>query len=444
MAAPSDGHGKPINLSDYDYEQEIEDRLLMGAFSALETQVLEELLYSSLKVNLQELEAALDIERKSLDTALETINQIELFQIDGELLTICKEKRKRVEALAERLESDFSPTIQHLIERLSTVPITLLPRWYDLPYTSEEIFQSIIDKYLVTPKKYRRQLAVEEQNNPQIEKLCQLLYSAPDYKIAVADLIKQLSLSERECHELILQLEFHFIGCLTFELKGEKVEPFLSPPAEWIRYLNHENCSPQTPPPEEKNIERLHPSDFGFVSDLNKVLRSLMLEPVATNGLSQELIDTITTLKLATIEEGELSLQSEGRNWLAMTTEEQAMALYFFHLKRYHRAQNGNFSDRDVREIERAIGKAPHELWIEIEEFTSSIAEAIGDAKPVTLQRKGRRWHYELPEYTDLEKAFIKEVIIDHLFKCGMVAIGSFEGKTFFKVTPFGRMTLGN
>jgi len=41
--------------------------------------------------------------------------------------------------------------------------------------------------------------------------------------------------------------------------------------------------------------------------------------------------------------------------------------------------------------------------------------------------------------YTEEEISLIKQTVLDWLFEAGLVSIGSFDDKTYFRVTPFGQ-----
>ncbi len=43
-------------------------------------------------------------------------------------------------------------------EVLKRIPISVLPNWYSFPRSTDHIFDSIIEKYMMTPKVYRRHL----------------------------------------------------------------------------------------------------------------------------------------------------------------------------------------------------------------------------------------------------------------------------------------------
>ena len=454
-----------INLSEYQHELEIEARILIEQLSSFEIQLINTLFYSSLKTSVKELQNELNADIAQVEAALDALSPLRLFHLSNGDISINKETRKQLEPLIERLESDFSPTIQYLVDKLSCVPINLLPKWYALPHTSDQITQSIIDKYLSTPSKYTQQLSQLKNNNSQAQQVYDILYSSPQLRVSLRDVAQALSLSIRECHALILELEFHFACCLTYEVVSERLEPIVVPPTEWSCYLATQGETTSSSI-QEDHVERIHRHDFGFINDMGKMLRTLLVEAITldeepflphnrtildaiatSNEVAttyfQQLVAALEALNLASVKKGALTLTPEGKSWLSLTQEEQAMLLYFHHLKCYHH-NSGIFSDRDVRKVEKALSTLPPNSWIPFETFCNSTIGAIGTTTPVTLRCIGRRWHYELPTYSDQERTFIQEVLTSHLYQCGMVATGWYNGKLHFKVTPFGQYSLAH
>ena len=455
-----------INLSEYQHELEIEARILIEQLSSFEIQLVNALFYSSLRTSVEELQGELNADAAQVEAALDALSPLELFHLNNGSISINKETRKRLEPLIERLESDFSPTIQYLVDKLSYVPINLLPKWYALPHTSDQITQSIIDKYLSTPSKYTQQLTQLKNNNAHAQQMCDILYRSPQLRVPLRDVAEALSLSLRECHALILELEFHFACCLTYEMVNETLKPIVVPPTEWTCYLatQEETISPLI---REDHVKRMHRHDFGFVNDMGKLLRSLLIEVITldkerfpdnhaildrfTTSIPtelatihfQQLVAALDVLNLANVKKSALTLTPEGNSWLSLTQEEQAMLLYFCHLKCYHH-NSGIFSDRDVRKVEKALSALSPNSWIPFETFCNSTIGAIGTTTPVTLRCVGRRWHYELPTYSDQERTFIQEVLTSHLYQCGMIATGWYNGQLHFKVTPFGQHSLAH
>ena len=64
MAELSTLRKNKISLEDYDYKQDIENRLLMGQFTSKDLSVLEEILYSSIKIPVRKLAKSVDLDEK--------------------------------------------------------------------------------------------------------------------------------------------------------------------------------------------------------------------------------------------------------------------------------------------------------------------------------------------------------------------------------------------
>jgi len=67
-----------ISLSDYDYQKDIENRLLMSQFTSTDLEVLEEILYSSLQIPVKKLSKTLEIEEQKVFLSLEKLAKTDL------------------------------------------------------------------------------------------------------------------------------------------------------------------------------------------------------------------------------------------------------------------------------------------------------------------------------------------------------------------------------
>src|SRR3990167_1724140 len=123
-----------INLADYNSRQDIENRIVMSDFSPFYLEVLEEVLFSSLKISLRKLS-------KNLNTTDIAIKH-----------TVDKEIRKYFEFQIRRFSPKFKPDMEFVQGILKKVPIQFHPFWYSIPRTSNNIFESIVEKFLLTPQ----------------------------------------------------------------------------------------------------------------------------------------------------------------------------------------------------------------------------------------------------------------------------------------------------
>src|SRR5690242_19541988 len=141
-----------IVLADYDYRRDLENRLLMSRFSDFDVLVLEELLYSSVHISIHKMARSLELEEKILLEILLNLSKTGLLSINGDHVEVDKDMRKYFETQILKFEEDFKPGVDYLLSMLRKVPIHVLPAWYSVPRTSNNIFDSIIERYLSTPQ----------------------------------------------------------------------------------------------------------------------------------------------------------------------------------------------------------------------------------------------------------------------------------------------------
>jgi len=421
-----------IVLSDYNYRRDVENRLLMAQLSPFEIEILKEILYSSLTIPLKELAQTFNLSLEKLQPVLEKLGKGNLFKQSGELLHVNKEMRKYFESQIVRFEEDFRPDLEFLQGLLGCIPIHVLPNWYAISKTTDDIFGSIIEKYLQTPKTYLNYLEELEFDAPLLQKILDEAASAPDYTLPAEPLMEKLGLDRETFEELMLQLEFNLALCLTYRMEEGAWRPYLSPFYEWHCYLRRLKETECRPIGETEQIKRRHIHDFGFVEDLAKTLKD---EPISIDKDSPFAEGHKAEIEQL-LESGEI-----GEEWLSNGIQEQAMTLYLHSINRYRKQER--YHDRDVRSVEKSLRRVLGSGWVYFDDFIKGIARAFGKAEPVTLKKRGRRWRYAIPEYDENDKEFVKEVIFSHLFQAGMVATGIHNERLCFIVTPFGRMSLG-
>src|SRR5580692_7310262 len=165
-----------VCLEDYNFRHEIENRLLMARFSPLDLEVLEEILYSSIKVSVSKLAKTLDLGSEEIQAILGTLSKTGLFTFEGDLICIDKDMRKYFEMQLLKFDPDFKPGMEFLQSLLKRVPISILPGWYSIPRTSNNIFDSIVEKYLLTPQIFNRYLSELSFTNPLLSHVMNDVY----------------------------------------------------------------------------------------------------------------------------------------------------------------------------------------------------------------------------------------------------------------------------
>lgn len=446
-----------IHLADYNFQQDLANRMLLADFSAFEHKALEEILFSPLKISVKKLHRSLGGGEEELLDLLKKLSKTGLLSLDGDAIVVDKEGRKYFEFHLHRFDPSFKPDMEFLQGLLKKVPIHLLPSWYSIPRTSNNIFESIVEKYLLTPQIYQRYLQEVNFGDPLLHAIANDLFKAPDFKIASTDLISKYNLSRPHFEELMLLLEFNFVACLTYE-KGEEEHwiEWVSPFHEWHEYLRFLKETETPPLPPSLSVERDRSSDFAFLEDLSTLLEhkkglptdpsllapllGLPLTPSSerekTERYLTRLIDRLLHLRLAEIE-GETLRPLEGAaDWLSTPHSKKAVQLY------RHPASflSSPLPEKQLREAEKSIRRVLKTGWVFFDEFLKGVLVPLSEKSQISLQkRQGKQWRYTLPSYGEEEHQILFKTIFEWLFELGIVATGKAQGRPCFMVTPFGK-----
>lgn len=414
-----------VNLSDYDSEQDIADRRLLADLSLSEHNVLQEIFYSPLKFPIQKMCKNIGCNENELIHSLKKFSKSGLLILQDDTVVVDKEKRKFFEFHLKRFEPNFKPDMDYLQGILRKVPIHVLPMWYAIPRTSNNIFESIVEKYLSTPQSYLRYLSELNFANPIAHQVMNDLFASQDMRLSSSDIITKYNLSRQEFEEILLMLEFSFIACVTYT-KGEDIWlEWVTPFNEWQEYIlffrKTEICSIS----DNKKIIRNEKNDFWFVEKLNSQL--LQIQKKTLNN--EENIDRILHLQLAF---SSVSISETGLEFIQLSSDKQALFLY--------RHPLNQAADKNIREVERSLKRILKSGWVFFDEFIHGCIACLNESSPICLAKVGKNWKYTLPSYTETDIQLIKKIIFQWLSEVGIVATGTCEGRDCFSITPFGRL----
>lgn len=452
--------------------------MLMAQFSVRDLEILEEILYSSLTIPLSKLAKNTNATEEELSPILERLSHAGLLTVQKEVLFVDKEMRKYYESQVMKFDEDFLPGMEFLQGLLRKVPIHILPLWYSISRTSDNIFDSIVEKYLQTPLIFQRYLMELSSGEQEFSAIMRDVYEAPDFKVYSSDLIQKYNLSRQQFEECMLHLEFNFVCCLAYEKEDDHWVEIVTPFREWRDYLCFLRDTTPQPIKELFEIQRKRPQDFAFIQDMSAILhlakkQSLCLkkessgkwmpdekalaaiaskceglEEGSTTFLSyvEQLLAKLLLLKLADVSEGTLRPLDAANEWLDQRIENRALYVYRHPLNRLslEGVSPSLCNEKTIREAERSVHRALYSGWVYFDEFLKGVIVPLNEESVVTLKRSGRSWKYALPEYSEEEKILIKETIFRWLFEVGIVAIGTHEGRDCFCVTAFGRSLFGN
>lgn len=443
-----------ITLTDYNYQRDIENRLLLSQFSEFDHAVLEEILFSPIRTPLRKMTKNLDCSEEELLPVLQKLSQTGLLAIEDDSVIVDKEVRKYFEVEMEKFEDDFTPGMEFLHHLLKKIPIHVLPVWYSIPRTSNNIFDSVIEKYLQTPQVFQRHLLDINFGNPIISAIAQEVFLAPQLEVTAKHLMKKFQISQEQFEEYMLVLELHFVCCLRYHKNSKGWEERVSPFQEWRDYQKFLKSTTPIPISEFTKIERFRPHDFSFVEDLSILLQFAKKQPLSPSvfdTLAKRLPDMnrgiaylehlLHKLHLLKFVENDGFASATAIEWLEMRLENRALYLYRHTANRIRSMPDA--TEKLIREAEKSITRVIHSEWVFFDDFIEGVIVPLGDHLPVSLKKSGKYWKYVRPEYSSDERQLIHAVVFEWLFEAGITAIGTYQGKECFMVTLFGQSLFG-
>ena len=466
-----------VNLSDYDFQQDIKNRVFFSSITKQELEVLEEILFSPLKFAKTELSRNLEIKIDDLNTILEKIKSTGLIQLEKDFIIVNKELRKYFDSEIQKFDERFIFGLEYIQTILKKVPIQVLPSWYLIPRSSDNIFESLIEKFFITPQIYQRHLMEVRPIDGISAKIFDKLFESEELKIYTNDLLKEFDLSIEELHEIILEFEFNFIGCLRYESTDTNFQEILTPFHEWNELLIFTKTNHPKSISHQKSVEPFKLNEYAFTKDMFNIIENIssintsnidLIEPITLNnelinsllpfvqsykdeGLSpskeeyslyiQRLIEKSIFIGLLERSTNSLKPSKLFNEWSKYDTDRKA---HFVYKHPNNRFLNKNcpkdlINEKNIREIEKSLSKLVKTDWIYFEDFINSCTASIGDCGKFELKKSGKLWKYNIPEYSNKEKLFLQIAILEWLFESGIVQTGLHLNKPCFRLTSLGK-----
>lgn len=445
-----------FSLLDYDYQRDINYRLFLSQTSALDILVLEEIIYSPLKVYIQKMAKNLSLTEKELLKSLEKWGSIDLLKIENDTIFIDKEVRRFFEVEIERFQDHFIPGMEFLQSLLKKVPIHILPLWYSLPRGSDHIFASIVEKHLKTPSVFYRYIAEVKSDYALLSGIIDDLFASTHLELLTREICEKYSLSPQKLEECILILELRFIGCMKYQKTEDFWEQKIVPFKEWADYILFLRKTALCPIPKNQIIIQKDKKNFVFIENLSLLLNLICHSPSTFSHLHQLcphwsledfqcLYFKLKLLELIEIKDDILCISKIGRNWLALSFEGKALFLYR-HPKNtiaYPSLPKHLITDKCIREVEKSLFRVVESDWVLYSSFIEGLTISLANCPAVYLGKAGKSWKYHLPSYPEEEKKFIHFVIFNWLWEIGIIETGQVQDQDCFRLTSFGKTLFG-
>ncbi|MCH9633662.1 MAG: hypothetical protein S4CHLAM7_03930 [Chlamydiae bacterium] len=468
-----------VNFADYNYQMDLDNRLLMSTFTVQDVEVLEEILYGSIRIPFVKLKKNLDLTDSELAETLQKLSQTGLFVLEDDAILVNKEMRKYYDHQILKFDDDFKPNMSYVQGLLRKVPIHILPIWYSIPRSSNNIFASMVERYFTTPQTYERYLLDLNLTEPVMSGIIAELFNNRNYELSCAEVQKKYDLSVEALEEYMLHLEFNFVCCLSYRKEGNEWRKVITPFHEWKEYLLFKQVHTPQPIENEKEVVPSTDRPFHFIQDMTYLLEEIIHQPLALqasatdqdflfpeetvkqliigcSGQSQKkdvlswqlyfsrIASRLVRIGLAIRHEEMLCPHHQAPHWLNMEVEDKALYLYRHPENRTLKMGFNEDLDteRNVREVEKGLERIQTTGWISVHSFLEGMICPIGNNESVQLVKEGPHWKYKLPSFDEEELQFMSYVILQRLYEVGMVAVGSCDGKDCFSLLPFGKDTL--
>jgi predicted transcriptional regulator len=347
-----------IILSDYDYENDIRNRLLMADFSDVDRKVLEEILYSSVKIPIFKLSQRLDLDPETLNKSLSKISKTGLFEYNDDHIVVDKQLRKYYEFQMLKFDNDFKPDLEFIQASLKKVPIHILPNWYSIPRTSNNIFESLIEKYLLTPHHFQRFLEELQTKDKVVENIIQDVFTSKNQKVYAEDLKQKYKLTDVDFEKYMLILEYSFALCLSYNNVNGYWKETVTPFYEWKKYLNFLGATKPMEISDSSKIKRNYNSDYIYIEHLETILEKISFltlwldnnkskvldnesieilvktlnlnidDATAKKEYIEEIVEKLINLTFIKIEGNSYKQTKEAKSWLDLSSEKKAMTIY--------------------------------------------------------------------------------------------------------------------
>lgn len=442
-----------VNLHDYDYKLDVKSRVILSSINSDELQLLEELLFSSLEVPMGTLRERVPIRDDLFEKALAKLQLAGLLKEHQGLLIVDKERRKYFDTQIQRFDADFQPGVDFLHEIMRHIPIQVLPLWYQIPRSSTNIFESLVEKYLHTPAIYERYLVEMVFDQEMHREIVAMVYNAPHLEVDVQEIKQSYMLSDEQFEEIALFLELNFICIQKFRQVGECWQGVLTPLLEWREYLSF--CE-KTSLRESRIATKpyFEAEEYIFTSDMARLLGHGGLHIASYSGewrLSQSidfsreesyinrLIQKLFLVGYAFEKQGLLHATPEGLLWAKEPPKIRALLLF---RSPYNVPRESHtlelFTEKNLREVEKCLAPLSKLGWVDLELFLEGIAAPINDHSPIRLEKVGKRWKYVIPNYSSEEKEFIRMLIEEWFFECGIIKKVQHQQRRYICLSDLG------
>jgi len=465
------GKKEKIELGEYDFPQDLAARLYLSQLSPFEVEVIEELNLRPLQLSITEFSSEIDKSIDRIFPIFQDLQKLNLLKMSGDLVLLNKEMRKYFEHSLELFDQDFTPDLLFVYQNFRKIPIHCLSTWYALPKNSNNLFQSLLDKYLLTPSLYEKYLQEVQLEGETMEKIKETLLGSENLQLSVDEIQKRFHLTKESLEKTLILLEFFLVGVTYFVRQGDGYERIFSMLHEYRTY--QKECQQRALSSiAAKKISCTLSAPFGFIEDLDLLLiqakrhkveliedqlppsflailakKSTLIDPKSLQEHFAHIVQRGLQLGLLVRRDNMLVVSVyEANKWHALSLEERSIYL-LYHPKNRFFTYDGEvhlLEEKHLKDAQKAICQAIPLGFVELEKLLDVTSISLGSQKGVHLKRSGVRYRYQSPQYSMDERKLLRATYLETFFESGFIEKGiSEQGAICIRTTSFGNSVYG-
>lgn len=403
-----------INLADYDHQSDLQLRIHLSKITEEDFLFLDALVFNPLKITVEDLSAETDLSSQQLARLIERHENLGLYHVHGSNITVDKEVRKKVEWELEKFDSQFTSGLNLIRGSLKKVPVYVLPQWYKISKTTDNIFDALHEKFLKTPKIYKTYLLENKIENEVAQQLFDAISNSPKHELPLSEFLIDHPVSEEKLHEAIILLEFNLMGCLVFKKEGDQYVPYASLFHEWKSYLLS-IASDRSSFDAQTNITEM-PKDTPIIDHLIK-----LLEQVDSNDKTDSFLPLLHTLGFINTEH--TSLTSRGKEWLEMPQKNKCFIMFNSLLYQYltYEPLYRITTEQRLRECTSILVKALSKRKAKFSVILETVSLPLHKDYEGSITRVGKTWSYAKHTLEEKELTLLQHFLDHFLCNCGII-----------------------
>ncbi|MEC8306301.1 MAG: hypothetical protein VXZ72_00375 [Chlamydiota bacterium] len=408
----------------------IDFRMVVEGISFQEVLILDELLFHPNGISFKDLEKELGVNFDDIKSLCKRLVPLGILTMHEESLLIERHAVKWISLFLSKFDDDIDLSVFHIESLLKQLPVDVLFSWYSIPRSSENIFQSIIERWLLTPHDFRRHLRKQAIDDPLCGAVIDMLNAHDVHEGIYLDEVKEkLGIPSVELHSKIIYLEYHFICALKYRRREGKWRGCIVFLKEWREYISFY----QKVLEGNKTLEVTPHSSVRLITQLKKHFLKLSDSSLLPCSFSSN--RSLDLNHLIKVNNHSDLAHSLGQTWDSLSQKDQeswALALLQDREPLISTRMMGT-TQQLVSAVYSRLSTILGDEWVAFDRVASNLSIPFNVKLNTILKKEGQGWRYIPPQYEEEHLAVLEQIICSWLFHLEIVDLGSYGGVSYVR-----------